>query len=268
MQPPPLLEEHLMSADPNPVISQRWPLAPLANRRDELDADWAPWVSRSIGQHLDHCVERFGGDPFVVTDDRMWTYGELRDWSQRLAGGLVALGIASGDHVALVMANYPEFIAMKFAIASIGAVCVPVNYLLRERELSYVLQQSDAVALITMDNFRDNNFVGMLDSLMPGWERGVSSETYPSLQNVIVFSHEKNTRSWRNLNDLVAMAGPTEVAEVPNVTDLIAHCSANLARFKVPAYVVFLEAHELPMTVTGRVQKFRLAELVATRIAR
>ena len=53
---------------------------------------------------------------------------------------------------------------------------------------------------------------------------------------------------------------------VPNAAELVAHCTANLARFKVPAQVVFFEASDLPMTVTGRVQKFRLAELVKTRL--
>ena len=47
---------------------------------------------------------------------------------------------------------------------------------------------------------------------------------------------------------------------------LLAHCAANLARFKVPAHVVFMEASELPVTVTGRVQKFRLAELAAAHV--
>jgi fatty-acyl-CoA synthase len=54
----------------------------------------------------------------------------------------------------------------------------------------------------------------------------------------------------------------------PDADDLIAHCTANLARFKVPAHVVFMEASELPVTVTGRVQKFRLAELAAAQIDR
>ena len=207
-----------MSVDHHSATSRRPPLAALSDRRAHLDATWAPWKSRSVGQHLDDCVERFGSDPFVVTDTRMWTYGELRDRSRGIAAGLVAMGIAPGDHVALVMANYPEFIAVKFAIASIGAVCVPVNYLLRERELSYVLQQSDAVALVTMDAFRDNDYIGILDSLLPGWENGVESESFPCLRSVVVFSppgsERRGSRSWTGLDDLTAMAGPSELSAV------------------------------------------------------
>ncbi len=202
-----------MSAE-HRTSNKRAPLPPLHRRREELDAEWSPWVSRSLGRHLDHCVERFGDDPFVVADDRVWTYRQLRDWSERLAAGLVARGVQSGDHVALVMANYPEFIATKFAIAFIGAVCVPVNFLLRERELSYVLQQSDAVMLITMDSFRDNDYVAILDSLMPGWETDVAAAAYPSLRTVVVFSPSGRSGSWCSLDELATLGTDAELAEV------------------------------------------------------
>ena len=203
-----------MSADHDRATSQRAPLPTLDDRRRHLDADWTPWVRRPLGRHLDHCVERFGDEPFILNDDRMWTYGEVRDWSRRLAGGLVAMGVQVGDHIAVVMANYAEFIAVKFAVASIGAVCVPVNFLLRERELSYVLQQSDAVMLITMDSFRDNDYIAMLDSMMPGWESDAPSASYPSLRGVVVFSPTGRARSWRSLDELGVVASDAEFVEV------------------------------------------------------
>ena len=48
--------------------------------------------------------------------------------------------------------------------------------------------------------------------------------------------------------------------------EIIALCRENLARFKVPRHVVFVEAHEVPMTVTGRPQKFKLVELALARL--
>ena len=51
-----------------------------------------------------------------------------------------------------------------------------------------------------------------------------------------------------------AASGLTEEA-------LIAHCKAELARFKVPAHVLFVDVEDLPLTVTARVQKFRLVEM-------
>ena len=58
----------------------------------------------------------------------------------------------------------------------------------------------------------------------------------------------------------------SDASGIPDPAALLAHCAANLARFKVPAHVVFMEASELPVTVTGRVQKFRLAELAAAHV--
>ena len=53
----------------------------------------------------------------------------------------------------------PEFAAVKFGIARVGAVAVPINFLNRRDELGYVLEQSDAVLLITMDRFRNLDYL-------------------------------------------------------------------------------------------------------------
>jgi hypothetical protein len=49
-------------------------------------------------------------------------------------------------------------------------VAVPINFLLRRDELAYVLAQSDAAVLVTMDRFRDLDYLSFLDQLAPGWE--------------------------------------------------------------------------------------------------
>jgi fatty-acyl-CoA synthase len=199
---------------PASATVRRPPLAHPSDRRRELDAQFTPWRSRTLGQHIDDCVVRFGDEPFVITDDRVWSYRDLRDWSRRLAAGLVALGVGTGDHVAVVMANYPEFVAVKFAIASVGAVSVPVNFLLRERELTYVLQQSDAVLLITMDSFRGINYVEILDSMIPGWERTRQADQFPRLRDVIVFSPNSDVRNWRSFDDLASLGSDKDAAAV------------------------------------------------------
>jgi fatty-acyl-CoA synthase len=53
----------------------------------------------------------------------------------------------------------------------------------------------------------------------------------------------------------------------PDPDELIALCARSLARFKVPRHVVFVSVEELPLTATGRVQKFKLAELAKQRLA-
>ena len=157
-------------------------------RREALQAAHPTWRPMTLSQALDVAAARHGDRPLILTEERSYTYAEVRDWSVRLATGLIASGVASGDHVAMVLANYPEFVALKFAIARAGAVAVPINFLLHAGELGYLLRQSDAALLVTMAGFRDLDHLSMLDELVPGWERAGGGEPFPCLREVVVFS--------------------------------------------------------------------------------
>jgi fatty-acyl-CoA synthase len=198
-----------------------------ATRRAVLDVQYSPWKPQTLSQHLDRVADNHRDFPFVIgaTADHVYTYGDIQDWSRRIAAGLIDLGVKPGEHVAMVMANYPEFVAIKFAISRVGAVCVPINFLLRQRELSYVLSQSDAVVLITMDRLRDNDYLSMLDSTMPGWDSGGTAAelrpsvhpSFPRLRNVVVFSptgDPAKTRTHQTLVTLAQRATPALLAEV------------------------------------------------------
>jgi len=69
----------------------------------------------------------------------------------RVAGGLSRLGVARGDHVALSCPNVPWFAVAYFGILKAGAVVVPLNVLLKPREIAYHLKDSEAVALIAFE---------------------------------------------------------------------------------------------------------------------
>jgi fatty-acyl-CoA synthase len=164
----------------------------------------------TVSQALDAAAERHPQQPLVITDEREHTYANIRQWSRDIAAGLIANGIEPGDHVAMVMGNYPEFVAVKFAIARVGAVCVPINYLFRGAELGYVIDQSDAKLLITMDRYRDLNYLESLDAIAPGWESEGGGVTIPKLRTIVVFSPEGEDRpGTTTLANLVA-AGTDE----------------------------------------------------------
>lgn len=169
-------------------------LAPVL-RRERLAAAFPSWVPMTISQQLDAMSERYPDRPLVITDARSYSYREIQACSRRLAAGLLELGVQACDHVAVVMANYPEFVALKYAISRVGAVAVPVNFLLRERELRYILEQSDAVLLITMNRFGDRDYLADLDAIAPGWESGGGGSTLPRLRNVVVFSTDGQQRA-------------------------------------------------------------------------
>jgi fatty-acyl-CoA synthase len=136
---------------------------------------------------LDRTASLHPERPLVITDDDHWCYEKVRRWSERIAAALKAHGVRPGDHVGLLMANYPEFVAIKFGISRAGAVAVPINFLNRQDELGYVLKQSDVVCLFTMSRFRDLDYLGFLDGLAPGWETRGGGNIFPKLRNVVVF---------------------------------------------------------------------------------
>lgn len=166
------------------------PLPSLAERRGALEARHPRWIPRTLHGRLDEAAERWPDRPFVITDDVSLTYAEIQDWSTGLARGLVAAGVQPGDHVALEMANYPEFVACKFAISRAGATAIPVNFLNRRDELAYVLEQSRAVLLIVMARYRDLDYLAMLDDIAPGWTTGGGGPRLPHLRQVVVFDND------------------------------------------------------------------------------
>jgi long-chain acyl-CoA synthetase len=87
----------------------------------------------------------------VVCAGRRLTYVELNGWANQIAGGLAASGIGRSDHVALLCPNLPYFPAVYFGILKAGATVVPLNVLLKPREIAYHLRDSDAKALFCFE---------------------------------------------------------------------------------------------------------------------
>ena len=77
------------------------------------------------------------------------TYGELDALSDRLAAGLRRDGIGPGDAVAVQLPNVPQFLIAYFGILKNGSVAVPLNVLLKSREVEYHLRDSESRALVT-----------------------------------------------------------------------------------------------------------------------
>ena len=163
----------------------------VAGRRGALDEKFRPWRARTLHQALDEAAGRFPARPFVVLDEKTWTYAEMVAWSLGVAAGLRSNGVKPGEKIAIILGNYPEFVALKFAISRVGAVAVPINVLNRREEIRYLLAQSDSVLLVTMDRFRGNDYLAALDEIIPGWESlpdGACGEALPMLRSIIVFA--------------------------------------------------------------------------------
>lgn len=182
--------------------------ASIDQRRDELSAAYPRWIPQTLGDLLAASAQKYGDRPFVLTDERVSTYGEVDEWSTRLADGLASIGVGPGDRVGLLMANYLEFVPLKFAIARTGATAVPLNYLYQAGELAYVLAQSECNVLITMTSFSGLDYPAMLDGVAPGWRAGQAID-FPALRDVVLFPtgedlsiDEREQVGLRNVRDL------------------------------------------------------------------
>jgi long-chain acyl-CoA synthetase len=83
----------------------------------------------------------------LVCGEKRLTYAQLNAWANQIANALAASGIRRGDHVALLCPNLPYFPAVYFGILKAGATVVPLNVLLKPREIAYHLRDSDAKAI-------------------------------------------------------------------------------------------------------------------------
>ncbi|BAT58185.1 long-chain-fatty-acid--CoA ligase FadD13 [Variibacter gotjawalensis] len=117
-------------------------------------------LSRTIFQHtigdiLRRTARRYPNKLGILCGDVSWTYAEFDRISNRLAHGLAAEGIALGDRVAVLSRNSHAFAAIRFALARLGAVLVPINFMLNADEIAFILRSSGAKALAVGPDFVD-----------------------------------------------------------------------------------------------------------------
>jgi len=91
--------------------------------------------------------------PYIFFNKCCVTYGEFAASVYRVANGLLRLGIAKDDRLAIFLPNCPEFLSVVFAAVELGAVFVPVNTAFTAEELQYVLDHSESSFLITTNSF-------------------------------------------------------------------------------------------------------------------
>ena len=90
----------------------------------------------------------------IVETSRRWTYHELLMAVDRAADMFWGLGVSKGDKVAVALRNSSEFIITNFALAKLGAVSVPVNFMItKPEELRFILSDCGAKGVVTQNDF-------------------------------------------------------------------------------------------------------------------
>lgn len=122
------------------------------------------WTPHPLGRFL---AERDPAADALVTPTARLNYGELLQKAMQAAGGLHALGLGRGDHVAILMGNDEHWLATFYGAALLGAVTVPVNTRFKAAELEYCLARADCKAIVYAPRFLNNDYEAMLREIRP-----------------------------------------------------------------------------------------------------
>ena len=136
----------------------------------EVDLSYAsgtsdvPLLGRTIGHDLRRTVARFGDREAMVDcpTGRRWTYAELGAEVDRLALGLLQMGIAKGDRVGIWSPNCAEWVVLQYATAEVGAILVNINPAYRTHELAFVLRQAGVRLLVSATEFKTSDYRAMV----------------------------------------------------------------------------------------------------------
>ena len=132
-------------------------------------ASGTPLIGETIGVYFDQAVERFGErDALIVRHQGIrWSWLQLKQRVDALAGGLMALGLEPGARIGIWSPNNAEWAVTQFATAKAGLILVNINPAYRLAELEYALNKAGCTALITATRFKTSDYLGMLRELMP-----------------------------------------------------------------------------------------------------
>ena len=118
-----------------------------------------------------------------------WSYGEFLTAVNKFATGLLALGITTGDRVAIWSPNRYEWVITQFATAKIGAIMVCINPAYRLYELEYALNKVGCKAIVSAESFKTSHYLEMLQTLAPELAHcpagALTAEKLPQLKHVI-----------------------------------------------------------------------------------
>ena len=176
----------------------------------------------TLGALLDAAAERYPEKAAIVFRGARVTYRELLGRVDRFARGLLALGLGPGDHVVVWMPNCVEWAVANLALAKLGAVTVTCNSRYKALEVEYLLEQSDAKALIMLDRFEAAGveYLPILREVCPDvmWraDRRLHAAKFPELRHVIVLgaSRDPGCLDWADVEARGAAVPAGELARI------------------------------------------------------
>ncbi len=110
---------------------------------------------QTIADLLHRTARRFPGKTGLVCGSTSWTFAQFDEVTDRVAAGLAAMGVGHASRVAVLARNSHGFAVLRFALARLGAVLVPINFMLKADEVAYILRHAQAPILATDSGLAD-----------------------------------------------------------------------------------------------------------------
>lgn len=176
-----------------------------------------PYRRATAGAMLAAMATRAASREAIVAADRRVTYAQAYREAERVARGLLALGVKKNDKVALWLPNRPEWLFVQYGCALVGAVVVALNTRYKAHELRYILGQSDATTLVCADHSGPVDYLETLGEVLPSLREAVpgelATEDFPMLRRVILDADDPYPGCLR-LHDVVEAGDEPEWAPV------------------------------------------------------
>jgi len=121
-------------------------------------------VNWNLAANLSASARRDAAAVALRLDDAVLSYAGLDDASARTAGLLRRRGVEPGDRVALILPNVPQFAISYCGVLRAGGSVLPMNVLLKRREIAFLLADSDAKIVLAWDGFAAEAELGAADA--------------------------------------------------------------------------------------------------------
>jgi fatty-acyl-CoA synthase len=167
-------------------------------------------IENTLGELLEKWAHEIPNHEFIVYPDRdlRFTNSQFNDRVDKLAKGLISIGVKQNDKVGVWATNVPDWSTFMFATAKIGAIMVTVNTSYKSSEVEYIIKNADLHTLCIIDGYRDSDYVNMVFDLVPELKtcvRGeLASSTFPELKNVIFIGPQKH-KGMYNTHELILL---------------------------------------------------------------
>ena len=185
-----------------------------------------PLLGETIGQFFDAACAKWAARPALVVRHQKvrMSYGELRAAVDKLAAGLLTLGLHPGDRIGIWSPNNSEWVLTQFATAKAGLILVNINPSYRVAELEYALNKVGCKALILAEALQDCGLcrhaaraVPELGDATPG---KLDAARLPSLRSIVILGDGRQPGSLR-FSEILARGGAAEAQRIAELAPLL-----------------------------------------------